>query len=59
MITESKFKPGEVVFEKIRPSQKLIVERYSDKIYYCTLQEAPHRKAIVYVERDLLAFHVQ
>jgi hypothetical protein len=59
MLAESKFKPGEVVFEKIRPSQKLIVERYSNKIYYCTLQEAPHRKAIVYVERDLVASSVQ
>ncbi len=55
MITESKFKPGEIVCEKICPSQKLIVERYSDNIYYCKYKEAPHRRALVYMERDLVA----
>lgn len=56
MITENKFKAGEIVCEKIRPSQRLIVEKYSDNIYYCKFEEAPHRKAVVYVERDLTAY---
>jgi hypothetical protein len=52
---QNKYKEGEVVFEKARPYQKLIVERYLDKLYYCKLQEAPHRKALVFLEKDLSA----
>lgn len=55
MILKNKYKQGEIVCEKIRPSQKLIVERYADGIYYCKLNESPHRKALVYLERDLMA----
>lgn len=58
MTTEGKFKTGAIVCEKVRPAQKMIVERYSDRIYYCKLQEAPHRKAVVYVERDLFSVDV-
>jgi hypothetical protein len=55
MKPENKYKAGEIVCDRIRPSQKLIVERCTDRIYYCKVQEAPHRKAIVYMERDLSA----
>ena len=58
MTTEGKYKAGEIVYDRIRPSQKLIVDRCIDRIYYCKLQEAPHRKAIVYMERDLSAVGV-
>ena len=54
-LPENKYKQGEIVCERVRPSQKLVVEQYLDRIYYCKLKEAPHRKAIVYLERDLMA----
>jgi hypothetical protein len=53
----NKYKPGEIVYEKVRPSQKLIIEQYLDKIYYCKPVHAPHRKALAYLERDLVADH--
>jgi hypothetical protein len=61
MITENKYKAGEIVYDRIRPSQKLVIERCADRIYYCKLQEAPHRKAIVYMERELsgVAFNLE
>jgi len=55
MITVGKYKQGDVVFDRIRPTQQLIVERYSDRIYYCLLKEATKRRAIAYLERDLKA----
>jgi hypothetical protein len=51
----NKYKPGEIVYEKVRPSQKLIIERYMDKLYYCKPADAPHRKALAYLEKDLVA----
>ena len=50
---ETKFKEGEIVFERTHPSQKLIISNFADKLYYCKVYEAPHRKPLVYFERDL------
>jgi len=52
---ENKFKAGEVVYERTHPSQKLIVGRYADRVYYCKAMEAPKRKELVYFERELAA----
>lgn len=51
---ENKYKEGDVVMERIHPSQKLVVSYYQDKIYYCKAQEHRHRKELVYFERDLM-----
>ena len=51
---EIKYKVGKVVFERIHPSQKLIVSHYFDKLYYCKVQENISRKRLVYFERELL-----
>jgi hypothetical protein len=52
---ENKFKIGEIVFERTFPAKKLIVSRYSDKLYYCKAQENLKRKELVYFERELMA----
>jgi hypothetical protein len=54
MIVESKYKKGEVVFERTHPAQKLIVRHYADNIYYCKSQENTTKKHLVYFERELL-----
>ena len=51
---ESKYKSGEIVIERIRPSLKLIVSRYVDGIYYCFIQERNSKKELVYFERELV-----
>jgi len=50
---ENTYKKGEVVFERIRLNQKLIVEHFTDNIYYCKAQENSNRKDLVYLEREL------
>ena len=55
MIAEDKFKIGDVVYERTNPYQKLIVNRYADRVYYCKIQSAPNRKELVYFERELMA----
>lgn len=51
---ENKFKKGEVVKERIRPSQKLIITRHINKLYYCKIEENPNLKELVYFERELM-----
>ena len=51
---ENKFKKGEVVKERIRPTQKLIITRYINKLYYCKIEENPNLKELVYFERELM-----
>lgn len=50
---ENKYKEGDIVNERVRPSQKLIVSRLMNKIYYCKIQENPDRKELVFFEREL------
>jgi uncharacterized protein YodC (DUF2158 family) len=50
---ENKYKNGEVVVERIRPSLKLIVSRYVNGIYYCLIQERSSKRELVYFEREL------
>lgn len=51
---ERKFNEGDVVYERIRPSHKLIVRRYTTNIYYCLVPEFPERKDLVFFERELM-----
>jgi hypothetical protein len=50
---DTKFKTGEVVVERIRPTVKLVVIRYDNGLYYCKEQAFRNRKNIAYMERDL------
>jgi hypothetical protein len=50
---KNRFKEGEVVYETINPSKKLIISHYTDRLYYCKVQEDRNRKPLVYFERDL------
>jgi uncharacterized protein YodC (DUF2158 family) len=52
---ENKFKSGEVVMERIRPSLKLTVSRYANGIYYCLIQERDSKRELVYSERELVS----
>lgn len=53
MIIENKYKEGDVVCDRTRPTQHLVVGRYADKVYYCKVQEDLRRKELVYFEREL------
>lgn len=50
---ENKFKQGDVVYERIRPSQRLVVGHYAANLYYCKDESNPKSKALVYFEREL------
>jgi hypothetical protein len=52
---ENKYKNGEIVTERIRPSLKLIVNRYVNGIYYCLIQERESKRELVYFERELIS----
>jgi hypothetical protein len=50
----AKYKTGEVVIERIRPTNKLIIVRWDNGVYYCRpTWGGQRRKALVYLERDL------
>lgn len=54
-ILDIKFKEGEEVYDRIRPSQKLIISRYFKGIYYCKVEENLRRKELIYLERELMS----
>ncbi len=52
---EPKFKAGEIVYERIRPAQNLIIRNHVGLIYYCSAQEHPTAKPLVFFEHELVA----
>ena len=50
---ENKFKEGDIVVERTRPSSRLIVTRCDGSLYYCKDVEFSKRKVLVYFDRDL------
>ena len=48
------YETGDVVFAKEDPVQTLVIRRYYKQIYYCTIQDAPDVKELVYFERELM-----
>jgi len=50
---EHKYKEGDIVNERIRSSQKLVVSRLFNKVYYCKVYENLRRKELVFFEREL------
>ncbi|WP_299111045.1 hypothetical protein [uncultured Winogradskyella sp.] len=53
---ENRFKAGDFVYAKVRPSVLLIVRVYARKIYYCKIQADPTAKELVYFERELMPY---
>lgn len=50
---ENKYKEGDVVYAKVNPETRLVVRRFLDQIYYCTVADDPGKKERVYFEREL------
>jgi len=51
---ENIYKEGSTVCAKINPTQKLLIRRYVDRIYYCKIQKDLAHKELVYFERELM-----
>ncbi len=51
---EPKFKEGQVVYERLRPAQGLIVKNHVGLIYFCRSQTDLMRKELVFFERELM-----
>ncbi len=47
------FLEGELVVERVRPGQLLIVARHAMQLYYCKVAENTKRKELVYSESEL------
>lgn len=50
---ENKYPEGAIVCAKADPGLRLAVRRYVKCIYYCTNQEHPLEKELVYYGREL------
>jgi hypothetical protein len=51
--TDNSFKEGAFVVAKANPAIKLVVNKYYQRIYYCSAVETPAEKQLAYFEREL------
>jgi hypothetical protein len=51
---DNKYVLGTTIYAKAFPSQKLIIDAYKQRIYYCALADQPEAKQLVYFERELV-----
>lgn len=49
----NKYKEGEVVYQKTNPTEKLVIRRYLNRVYYCTSQNDPKFKELALFEREI------
>lgn len=52
---EKTYELGDVVIERVRPNQQLIIMQRNGRIYYCVPQENVKRKPLVFYARDLVS----
>lgn len=50
---ENKFEEGSIVYATEAPTVALVVRRYVERVYYCTVKDHPELKDQVYFEREL------
>jgi uncharacterized protein YodC (DUF2158 family) len=53
---ENKYKTGEVVCERIHPTQILIISKYVNGIYYARATDRKSKKELVFLETELKSF---
>lgn len=52
---ESKFKAGDLVYEKHNTTNKMVVKKALDGIYFCIIENDLKRKEHVFFERELIS----
>jgi hypothetical protein len=50
---ENKYIKGQVVYALVKPSEKLLIRRYVDRVYFCKIQSDLNIKEKVFFEREL------
>lgn len=50
---DNKYKEGSVVHAVANPTQKLIVRRYVDRVYYCKIAKDLKAKELVFFEWEI------
>ena len=53
-IEDNIYKAGSIITAKADPLVKLKIERYYQRIYYCSVVDAPQQKHFAYFERELV-----
>lgn len=56
---QTKYQIEQLVYERIRPFQKLIVKKFAFDVYYCQPEETPTERLLTYLERDLAPIGIQ
>ncbi|MEK6482110.1 hypothetical protein WJR50_31510 [Catalinimonas sp. 4WD22] len=52
-IVDNKYQEGQEVFAIKDPSERLLIRRYVDRIYYCGFPDHPERNELALFEREL------
>jgi hypothetical protein len=53
IIADNIYQAGSQITAKAYPLLKLKIERYYQRIYYCSIVDAPQQKHLVFFEREL------
>jgi hypothetical protein len=54
IIADNKYEVGTLITARANPNLKLKIERYYQRIYYCSMVISPREKHLVYFERELM-----
>ena len=52
--TDNRYKKGTVIYAKVNPAQKLVIDDYKQRIYFCAVVDHPEIRQFAYFERELI-----
>ncbi|MFT6865955.1 MAG: hypothetical protein ACJA08_000782 [Cyclobacteriaceae bacterium] len=53
IISKHKFKEGEIVVDRVRPNQRLIIKKINGNIYHCHVYHKSNRSTLFFFEKDI------
>ena len=54
---DNKYPAGTLIFAKVEPLVKLVIDAYKSRIYYCAVVGHHEKRQIAYFERELIDPH--
>jgi hypothetical protein len=52
---DNRYPEGSEIYAKADPTVKLVISKYRQRIYYCTIADHPDKNALAYFENELIS----
>ena len=55
IINDNLYAEGSIIYAKMQPTVGLLITKYHQRIYYCTVVDHPNQNNLAYFESELIS----